>query len=310
MDGSPAGLVAICLSVATTRRVCAGVSIGGEPTERPNSFPEMKPMTENYYEILRVAPDADAETIRSAYRKMAQIYHPDKRANKKFANHKFKLIGEAYAVLSDPDKRSEYDQTIGASKENETKQASEEFACRFSETFGDDAGAHCYRNGERHWMWEMRYEDGRVDVGEFVDGERNGKWEERFADGDVYKGPYVDGERHGLWKIRRANGGVEVGHFVNGKLDGQWDERFADGAVFRGDYVKGKKHGFWKERFADGSVQFASYEKGQGKETWKVPFDNEAGKEPKSESAIDWEMVVFCVVAGYWIRVAVEYFWG
>ncbi|MDD9857282.1 MAG: J domain-containing protein [Gammaproteobacteria bacterium] len=85
-------------------------------------------MAKNYYEILRVAPDVDAETIKSAYRRLAQIYHPDKRTNKKFANHKFKSIGEAYAVLSDSDKRSEYDQTIDASKEGKAKQAKAEQA--------------------------------------------------------------------------------------------------------------------------------------------------------------------------------------
>jgi len=267
-------------------------------------------MTKNYYEILRVDPDASAETIRLAYRKLAQIYHPDKRTNKKFANHKFKLIGEAYAVLSDPDKRSEYDQTIEAAKKNKTKQANEEFACWFSEILGDVADTHCYRNGERHGKWEMHYKDGRVDTGEFVDGKRNGKWEERFADGDIYKGFYVDNERHGLWTIRRADGGREVGYFVDGKLDGQWKEHFADGAVFRGGYVKNKKHGFWKERFADGTIQFALYEMGKETETWKVSFSNETEKERKRESVIDWETVIAGAVIGYWIKVAVDYFFA
>lgn len=63
----------------------------------------------NYYEILGVDEDADEDEIRKAYRKKAQKWHPD-RSDKPNAEDKFKEIGEAYAVLSDPEKRKKYDQ--------------------------------------------------------------------------------------------------------------------------------------------------------------------------------------------------------
>lgn len=66
-------------------------------------------MTEDYYKILGVEKTASAEDIKKAYRKLALKWHPDKNPNNKSAEEKFKKISEAYAVLSDPEKRKEYD---------------------------------------------------------------------------------------------------------------------------------------------------------------------------------------------------------
>jgi molecular chaperone DnaJ len=63
----------------------------------------------DYYEILGVARDADATTIKSAFRKLAMKLHPDQNPGCKVSEEKFKEIGEAYAVLSDPEKRAAYD---------------------------------------------------------------------------------------------------------------------------------------------------------------------------------------------------------
>ena len=70
-------------------------------------------MAENkrdYYEVLGVDKNADLETIKKAYRKMAMKYHPDRNPDNKEAEEKFKEVGEAYEVLSDADKRARYDQ--------------------------------------------------------------------------------------------------------------------------------------------------------------------------------------------------------
>lgn len=66
-------------------------------------------MAKDYYEVLGVKKDASADDIKKAYRKLAMKYHPDKNPDDKNAEEKFKEISEAYAVLSDAEKRKEYD---------------------------------------------------------------------------------------------------------------------------------------------------------------------------------------------------------
>ena len=62
-----------------------------------------------YYKTLGVDPKATEQEIRKAYKKLAIKWHPDKNGNSKEAEEKFKAISEAYSVLSDKDKRREYD---------------------------------------------------------------------------------------------------------------------------------------------------------------------------------------------------------
>ena len=64
----------------------------------------------DYYEVLGVDRGADEATIKKAYRKLAQKYHPDMNPGDKEAEQKFKEASEAYAVLSDAEKRRQYDQ--------------------------------------------------------------------------------------------------------------------------------------------------------------------------------------------------------
>jgi curved DNA-binding protein len=79
-------------------------------------------MAKDYYQVLGVEKTASPEDIKKAYRKLALKYHPDRNKDDKGAEEKFKEVGEAYAVLSDAEKRKQYD-TFG----------SQDFSQRFSQ---------------------------------------------------------------------------------------------------------------------------------------------------------------------------------
>src|SRR3984885_9021844 len=66
-------------------------------------------MPTDFYEVLGVARDADESTIKRAYRQLARKYHPDVAQDKSAAESHFKEINEAYEVLSDAQKRANYD---------------------------------------------------------------------------------------------------------------------------------------------------------------------------------------------------------
>lgn len=102
---------------------------------------------QDYYDLLGVGRDADPETIKKAYRKLAMQYHPDRNPGDTTCEHKFKEISEAYDVLKDEDKRAAYDRFGHAAFENGGRASdfgfnfSSGFADIFDEMFGEFTGS-------------------------------------------------------------------------------------------------------------------------------------------------------------------------
>lgn len=70
----------------------------------------------DYYEILEISPDSTEASVKKAFRNLAMRYHPDKNIGNQYATQHFREIQQAYEVLSNPVKRSEYDQKRWQSK--------------------------------------------------------------------------------------------------------------------------------------------------------------------------------------------------
>jgi curved DNA-binding protein len=105
----------------------------------------------NYYEILGVSRDAPIDEIKKVYRRLARQYHPDLNPGDKGAEEKFKDVNEAYEVLSDPNRRAQYEQ-LG----------------RFWKQKGFQGGQT--RNGSKTWQGRSdRSPDADVDFSQFPD---------------------------------------------------------------------------------------------------------------------------------------------
>ncbi len=116
----------------------------------------------DFYETLGVAKGADEAALKSAYRKLAMKYHPDKNPGDHEAERKFKEIGEAYEMLKDPQKRAAYDRFGHAAFENGGGARGGfnggGFADIFEDIFGEMmGGARQRRSGGRERGADLRY---------------------------------------------------------------------------------------------------------------------------------------------------------
>ncbi len=125
----------------------------------------------DYYEILGVSRDADAEELKRAFRRAAKQYHPDRNPGDKEAEARFKEINEAYEVLRDPEKRAAYDRFGHAAFEGAGSGAgpgggfdfAAGFADIFDEMFGDFTGRRtrgaATRGADLRYNLEISLED-------------------------------------------------------------------------------------------------------------------------------------------------------
>lgn len=129
----------------------------------------MKMAKRDYYQVLGVGRDADAATIKRAYRTMAMRFHPDKNPGDACAEDAFKECSEAYAVLSDPEHRRTYDRfghdgLNGSACPTAGSGSFEDFFRGFSDILGDifspaDAARRCRRGADLRVEIEVSLEE-------------------------------------------------------------------------------------------------------------------------------------------------------
>jgi len=148
----------------------------------------------DYYEVLGVIKSASHEEIKKAYRKLALKYHPDKNKNDKTAEAKFKEASEAYHVLSDKERRSNYNQFGHAAFEGTGGRggfSNFDFSSAFSDIFGSDIfddffdGFGGMRGRGRSRSTNFRGADLRYDLSISLEDAYNGKKQEiNFSSSD------------------------------------------------------------------------------------------------------------------------------
>ena len=159
----------------------------------------------DFYQILGVSRDADADTLKKAYRKLARQYHPD--VNKEpGAEDKFKEIGKAYEALSDPETRARYDQfgeagLGGAAGMPDMGDMGDMggFADLF-ETFFNGFGGQNPQGGRTQRRGPQQGDDLRYDL--------NIEFKEDFIVEELQRGYHLEGKvlRHALVKVSMGPG--------------------------------------------------------------------------------------------------------
>lgn len=117
----------------------------------------------DYYEVLGVSRSAGLEEVKKAYRKLALKHHPDRNPGDKSAEEKFKEASEAYQVLSDPERRSQYDRFGHAAFEQGGGFGGFDFNSGFEDIFSDIFGDF-FGTGRRGRSRARRGEDLRYDL--------------------------------------------------------------------------------------------------------------------------------------------------
>lgn len=184
------------------------------------------PETNNYYDILGVDEDASAKEIKKAYRDLARKYHPDRNPDKPNAEERFKEVQEAYSVLSDKEKRQEYD-------------ARRRFGGGFG-GFGGNGGRRTYRSPEG---FNVRFEQGR---GGFDESDNFGGFGDLFSS---FFGGRSGAERDPFTQRRPRRGGRDIEttlriSFEDALRGGKREVTLPDGEKIRIDIPKGVRSGF------------------------------------------------------------------
>jgi curved DNA-binding protein len=165
----------------------------------------------DYYEVLGVPRDADQDTIRRAYRKLARKLHPDVNSDSD-AEDRFKELGEAYEVLSDPDKRERYSRLGDNWRQQEQQTPDESFEDFFaSQGFGSGDTRGQFSDD----LFERLFGRGAADAGGWTGGPLRGH--DREAQLELSLEDALEGGRRRLTLDDRK---IDV-NFPSGVRDGQ-----------------------------------------------------------------------------------------
>ena len=180
-------------------------------------------MKVDYYEVLGVTRDAESNTIKSAYRKAALRYHPDRNPGDQVAEGKFKEASEAYEVLTDPQKKSTYDrfghaglsgqgfsgfQDVGDVFSSFGNIFEEFFG--FSGGFGGPGGRRARRGADLRYDMAIEFKEAIFGVEKEIEFERASSCDKCSGSGAEAGGKVTCNTCNGVGQVRRSQGFFSV----------------------------------------------------------------------------------------------------
>ena len=216
---------------------------------------------EQYFEILKLKPDASTEDVKRAYKTQVKIWHPDRFPSEspqlqKRAHEMFQKITAAYKKISDLHTTQKFSKTSGWKGKSTRYTRASRKSTKTNPEQGPQETESVPGFATRIWPNGDKYE------GQVYQGQMHGRGIFTSSQGYVYTGEFKYGKPHGIGKLVYDNGDHYEGGLINDMLHGKGKYLYANGDRYQGEFQNDLPHGQGVYILANGNIYSGLWENG------------------------------------------------